>query len=132
MSSGLVGTSVAGPRSRSTRSPNQSRTLRPCRAGPRDYLAAHPSCPPLVLEVAETTLAFDRDHKSSLYARAQIPDYWLINLPDHVVQVHRDPAPDADAPYGWRYTTILLLRADEFVTPLARSSVPIAVADLLP
>ena len=54
--------------------------------GPRDYLAAHPSCPPLVLEVAEATLAFDRDHKSSLYARADIPDYWLINLPDHVAR----------------------------------------------
>ena len=49
--------------------------------GPRDYLAAHPSCPPLVLEVAEATLPLDRNHKSSLYARAQIPDYWLVNLP---------------------------------------------------
>jgi Uma2 family endonuclease len=100
--------------------------------GPRDYLAAHPSCPSLVLEVAEATLAFDRDHKSSLYARAQIPDYWLINLPDHVVQVHRDPTPDADTPYGWRYTTTLVLRGDEFVTSLARPSAPISVADLLP
>ena len=100
--------------------------------GPRDYLAAHPSCPPLVLEVAEATLAFDRDHKSSLYAQAQIPDYWLINLPDHVVQVHRDPTPDADTPYGWRYTTTLVLRGDEFVTSLARPSAPISVADLLP
>ena len=48
--------------------------------GPRDYLVAHPSCPPLVLEVAEATLPLDRHHKRSLYARAQVPDYWLVNL----------------------------------------------------
>jgi Uma2 family endonuclease len=100
--------------------------------GPRDYLAAHPSCPPLVLEVAEATLAFDRDHKSSLYARAQIPDYWLVNLPDRVLHVYRDPALDADAPYGWQYATALILGGGDFVTPLASSSARILVADLLP
>ena len=100
--------------------------------GPRDYLAARPSCPPLVLEVAEAALAFERDHKSSLYARAQILDYWLVNLPDHVVQVHRDPALDGDTPYRWRYTTTLILRGGDFVTPPAYSSASISVADLLP
>jgi Uma2 family endonuclease len=60
---------------------------------PRDYIAAHPSCPPLVLEVAEATLSIDRDHKSSLYARAQIRDYWLVNVVDQGLEIYRNPGP---------------------------------------
>jgi integrase len=69
---------------------------------------------------------------------ADVGDYsheapsWLVNLPDHVVQVHRDPALDGDRPYGWGYTTTLILRGGDFVTPLAYSSASISVADLLP
>jgi Uma2 family endonuclease len=100
--------------------------------GPRDYLAAHPSCPPLVLEVAEATLPLDRDHKSSLYARAQIPDYWLVNLPDHVLEVYRQPTVDVAAPYGFRYGSVVTLRGGDSVSPLALPSAYIAVADLLP
>lgn len=95
-------------------------------------LDAHPSCPPLVLEVAEATLVFDRDHKGSLYARARIPDYWVVNLIDSALEVYRDPALDVDAPYGWQYAIALVLRGGDFVTPLAASSARIPVADLLP
>lgn len=100
--------------------------------GPRDYIAAHPSCPPLVLEVAEATVILDRDYKTSLYARAQIPDYWLVNLVDGTLEVYRDPEPDTETPYGYRYATRLILRLGDFVTPLAAPSARIAVADLLP
>jgi Uma2 family endonuclease len=99
---------------------------------PRDYIAAHPSGPPLVLEVAEATLSLDRDHKSSLYARAQIPDYWLVNVVDQVLEIYRDPALDSDAPYGWHYATVSILRDGDFVTPLAADSARIPVEDLLP
>jgi Uma2 family endonuclease len=100
--------------------------------GPRDYLAAHPSCPPLVLEVAEATLVFDRDYKTSLYARAQIPDYWLVNLLDHALEVYRQPIVDATAPYSFRYSSAVTLRPGDSVSPLAIPSVHIAVLDLLP
>jgi Uma2 family endonuclease len=100
--------------------------------GPRDYLAAHPSCPPLVLEVAEATLAFDRDYKTSLYARAQIPDYWLVNLQDQVLGVYRQPIVDAAAPYSFRYSSAVTLREGDSVSPLAVPSARIAVVDLLP
>ena len=40
------------------------------RGGPRDYAEAHPADPVLVVEVSLTSLAFDREHKASLYARA--------------------------------------------------------------
>ena len=103
-----------------------------CAGRPRDYLAGHPSQPVLLVEVAEASLAFDREHKGSLYARAQVPDYWIVNLVDHVLEVHRDPTPSAGAPYGWRFSTLLRLGAADSISPLAAPHARIAVADLLP
>src|SRR2546428_7784999 len=57
----------------------------------RDYLAAHPSRPVLVVEVADTSLALDRLRKGGLYARAGIADYWVVNLIDEVLEVYREP-----------------------------------------
>ncbi len=59
---------------------------------PRDYRDAHPSQPVLVVEVADTSLALDRLRKGSLYARAGIADYWVVNLIDEVLEVYREPA----------------------------------------
>ena len=58
----------------------------------RDYIQ-HPSHPVLIVEVADSSLQFDRNEKASLYARAGIADYWIINLVDHILQVYRDPVP---------------------------------------
>src|SRR5438552_1870673 len=44
----------------------------------------------LVIEVADTTLAYDRDTKMPLYARAGIPEAWLVDLAADVIQVHRN------------------------------------------
>ena len=49
---------------------------------PRDYRDAHPERPALIVEVALSRLRFDREHKGSLYARAGIVDYWIVNIPD--------------------------------------------------
>ncbi len=98
----------------------------------RDYRHAHPSHPVLLVEVAEASLEADREQKGSLYARARVPEYWIVNLVDHVLEVYRDPAADADAPYGWRYASTATLRTGDLVIPLAASSTHVAVADLLP
>ena len=103
-----------------------------CPGTPRDYLAGHPSQPVLLVEVAEASLAFDREHKGSLYARAHVPDYWIVNLVDRVLEVHRDPTPSAGAPYGCRFSTLLRLGAGDSISPLAAPHARIAVADLLP
>jgi len=99
---------------------------------PADYRLAHPGRPVLTIEVAESSLAFDRDVKGSLYARAGIQDYWILNLVDRVLEVYRDPVPDAAAPYAWRYQTVTVAIPPAVVTPLAFSAMRIAVADLLP
>ena len=99
---------------------------------PRDYLAEHPARPALVVEVAESSLAFDRGHKGSLYARAGLADYWIVNLVDEVLEVHRAPALDRSAQFGWRYLDIQALRPGAAIAPLARPDVTVAVVDLLP
>lgn len=100
--------------------------------GPRDYLAAHPSRPALVVEVAEASLALDRGVKASLYARAGVDDYWLVNLVDDVVEVHRQPVPDPAAPHGWRFGSVTRLSRGQQAAPLAAPDAPVPVADLLP
>jgi putative restriction endonuclease len=97
-----------------------------------DYSRAHPSHSVLNVEVAESSLADDRDRKASLYARAGLADYWVLNLVDRVLEVYREPAPDAAAPFGWRYTRSEVFRADASVTPLAAPNASVAVSALLP
>src|SRR2546428_566822 len=52
----------------------------------RDSVEAHPADPVLVVEVALTSLASDRAHKSSLYARAGRPEDWIVHLVDRVLE----------------------------------------------
>jgi Uma2 family endonuclease len=67
---------------------------------PRDYLAQHPTSALLVVEVSEASLKTDREVKGSLYASAGIPEYWILNLRERVLEVYREPTADARAVYG--------------------------------
>jgi len=100
--------------------------------GPEDYSRAHPSRPVLTVEAAESSLGVDRERKGSLYARAGLEDYWVLNLVDRVLEVYREPAPDSAAPFGWRYTRREVFDASARVTPLAAPGSSIPVARLLP
>jgi Uma2 family endonuclease len=99
---------------------------------PRDYLAAHPSRCALLVEVAGSSLLFDRRKKASLYARAKIADYWIVNLRERVVEVYRQPRRSARATFGWAYARTTVLRPPASIAPLAAPAKRIAVADLLP
>ena len=98
----------------------------------RDYRDAHPQRPVLVVEVALSRLGFDREHKGSLYARAGLAEYWILNLPDRRLEVYRGPIADAAAPFGWRYGSALALGPGERVAPVAAPGGSVLVADLLP
>ena len=95
-----------------------------------DYRSAHPSRAALVVEVSESSLVFDRDHKGSVYARAGIPDYWIVNLADRVLEVYREPAPDAAAPFGARFARREVLDPSRQVSPLVAPNASIRVRDL--
>jgi len=102
------------------------------RGAPRDYLHAHPRDPSLVVEVAQSGLRGARGRKAAAYARAHIADYWILNLVDRVLEVHREPARPGPARRHWGYAAIETLNAGRSVVPLAAPAAVVRVADLLP
>lgn len=99
---------------------------------PRDYVDAHPMRPALIAEVALSGMTLARGRKAAAYARARIADYWIVNLVDRVLEVHREPARPGPARRGWSYASIETLGAEATVSPLASPDAIIRVADLLP
>jgi Uma2 family endonuclease len=84
------------------------------------------------VEVADTTVRYDRERKGRLYATVGIPEYWLLNLPRRCLEVYCDPVAAGDPSQGGRYATRQVLVEHEVVTPLAAPQARIAVADQLP
>ncbi len=80
--------------------------------------------PLLIIEVADSSLRFDRITKSRLYARHGIADYWIVNVEDEVVEVHRDPSGD-----GWGSRTVH--RAGDVLRPLLLPDVTVELGPLL-
>jgi Uma2 family endonuclease len=93
--------------------------------GPRDHVAEHPHDAVLVVEVAESSLEYDRRDKALLYARAGFSDYWILDIAGRTVEVHRDPSPNG-------YATIVVFSAGDEIAPLAAPETRVAVAVLLP
>jgi Uma2 family endonuclease len=98
----------------------------------RDYLGAHPAAPLLIVEVSDSTLSFDRTRKAAIYARSGIAEYWIVNIVDRVLEVHRGPGPAPTAALGFAYAAIERLGPGDVVAPLAVPRVQIAVGELLP
>lgn len=80
----------------------------------RDYSHGRPTAEAvlLVIEVAESSLAYDCGEKADLYAAAGIADYWVVNLPKRLVELRRDPA-------SGHYRDVTTHTGDEEVRPLA-------------
>src|SRR6266850_1285058 len=75
---------------------------------------------------------FDREHQGSLYARARLDDYWVLNLVDRILEIYRRPVLDPSAAFGWRYASREVLGAESSVELLAAPGARILVSDLLP
>lgn len=90
-----------------------------------DYSHEHPSTSLLVIEVADSSLRKDRRVKGPLYASQGVREYWIVNLVDDVVEVHRDPRTDS-------YATLTTHARGETVAPLEFPDLVVAVDDLLP
>jgi len=99
---------------------------------PDDYALAHPFRAVLTVEVSESSLRVDRLHKGSLYARAGLVDYWVLNLGARVLEVYREPIADGASPFGWRYARREALDVTAQVTPLAAPGSSISVSRLFP
>ena len=94
-------------------------------AGKREDYTAHPTTAVLVVEVSDTTLAYDRGKKSLLYAKAGIVDYWIADLVHGQVEVRRRPV-------AGEYADVRVLKRGETISPLAMPEVTIEVSRLLP
>jgi len=78
----------------------------------------------LVIEVADTTLAYDRDIKLPLYARVGIPEAWLVDLESDRIQVCREPA-------GGQYTSVRAVSRGNTITPLRFPNMTVSADDVL-
>jgi len=92
-----------------------------------DYDDRHPDGDELILagEVSDTSLRTDAKAKRDLYARAGVPEYWVLDIVSRRLIVHRDPAEGL-------YRTILSLGEDDTVSVHAAPEARVLVADLLP
>ena len=98
----------------------------------RDYATSHPKTAVLVVEVALTSVDYDRNVKSSLYAKAGITEYWLLNLRERRLEVFREPVPMPEQIFGFGYKSMRIYLPEETVSPLAKPDAKIKVADMLP
>lgn len=95
-----------------------------------DYLHSHPTTAVLVIEIAQTSLQYDREVKSSLYAKAGIPECWIVDLENRCLKVYRDPVESPQAAFGYVYRVRLVLQPGDTVAPLAQPERLIRVARL--
>lgn len=79
----------------------------------------------LLIEVADSSLAYDRDIKGSVYAEAGIREYWIVNLNRSTVEVYLDPQPDG------RFATVITARSGETLAPLQVAGLTIDVNAIL-
>ena len=78
----------------------------------------------LVIEVADTTLTYDRNVKIPLYARSGIPEAWLVDLQADQIQVYREPA-------GEQYAQVRLVPRGDTVTALCAPDVRLSADEIL-
>jgi Uma2 family endonuclease len=90
-----------------------------------DYQEGHPTTALLAVEVAVSSLQYDRRTKIPLYARAGIPESWILNMRRKELEVYRDPSQA-----GYRSRTVL--RIGDCIALLARPDILISVASLFP
>lgn len=90
-----------------------------------DYMSATPTAADLLLvvEVADTSIAYDRSVKMPLYARHGIPEAWLIGSEKKAVEVFRDPSPD-----GYRH--VRCFGRGEVIRPLLCPEIELDLSDL--
>jgi Uma2 family endonuclease len=80
----------------------------------------------LVIEIADSSLAYDRNEKAALYALSQVDEYWIVDLVHGELEIRRDRDPERAQ---WR--TVTIHRVGERVRPLAFPDVEIAVRDIV-
>ena len=79
----------------------------------------------LLIEVSDTTLTYDRGTKLNLYAEANVPETWIMNLPEDCIESFTQPGPNG-------YAHHVIYRRGDTISPSTLPDVEFAVNDLLP
>ena len=97
------------------------------RPRPDDYMDSHPGPADvmLVIEVADSSVGFDRGRKAPLYALAGIPEYWLVDVGGGYVEVYRQPTDGG-------YRDVRTLRKEDVLTPISFPDVQVPVQAIVP
>jgi Uma2 family endonuclease len=90
----------------------------------RSYIAHHPDQAMFIIEVAETSLTYDRETKGALYAGSSVAEYWIVDVIGRCVEVFTDPN-------DGQYASTRRVTIDEELSPLAFPDVTVRVIDLL-
>lgn len=78
----------------------------------------------LLVEIADSSLGYDRNTKLPLYAKAGIPEYWIVDLIHREIAVYRDPS-------RGKYRSVQRLKHGDTIAPLAFLETTLNVSDLL-
>ena len=89
-----------------------------------DYATAHPAQAYLIIEVADSSLAQDRDAKREVYALSGVPEYWIVNLRERCIEVHTSPA-------GRAYGSVMRVEHGQSLRPQRFPDVEIGVSDVI-
>ncbi|MCW6050415.1 Uma2 family endonuclease [Microcoleus sp. A2-C5] len=97
------------------------------RIDPLDYATHHPTPSEvyLIIEVADSSLAYDREIKAKIYARSGIADYWVLNVNDRQLHIFREPAEDG-------YQSEVIIGEIASISPLQFPAFNIAIQEMLP
>lgn len=79
----------------------------------------------LIIEVADSSLHYDRGDKMRAYAAVGIREFWILNLEDDQLEIHRQPE-------GTGYRELLTIPADGTASPLAFPDVTISLSEIIP
>ncbi|MEG5159477.1 Uma2 family endonuclease [Microcoleus sp. AT3-A2] len=92
-----------------------------------DYATHHPTPSEvyLIIEVADSSLTFDREVKAKAYARSGIADYWVLNVNERQLHVFREPTENG-------YQSEVILGETASISPLEFPAFNIAIQAMLP
>ncbi len=79
----------------------------------------------LIVEISDSSLTYDRTRKLRKYATTGVREYWIVNLKDDVIEVHREPIGD-------HYSRVTTYAPGDTISPLAFPDVSVQVAEIIP
>ena len=91
---------------------------------PEAEYTAHPDSALLIIEVADSSLEYDRETKAPLYAASGVPEYWILNLIERTLEIHTSPD-------GARYASIERVGVGKSAAPRAFPDIRVEIAALL-